>query len=94
MHLSGVSQVCSNQVCMMYFHRIMSMSFLVITEHAYLQYITICYYVISHFQHHAFTSNFVYLYLECTPTKFGEIEVLPLCFMELWVFLCKFWSIH
>ena len=28
MHLSKVSEVCSNQVCMTYFHQIMQMSFL------------------------------------------------------------------
>ena len=30
MHLSEVSQVCSNQVCMTFFHRIMLMSLLVV----------------------------------------------------------------
>ena len=50
MHLSKVSQVCSNQVRMTYFHRIMLMSFLVVTWHAYLQCITTCHYVISHFR--------------------------------------------
>ena len=30
MHLSKVSKVCSNQVCMTYFHRVMVMSFFVV----------------------------------------------------------------
>ena len=45
MHVSKVTQVCSNQGCMTYFHWIMLMSFWVVV---YLQCITICHYVISH----------------------------------------------
>ena len=37
MHLSMVSKISSNQVRLTYFHQIMLMSFLVVTEHAYLQ---------------------------------------------------------
>ena len=32
---------------------------------------------------HRFSSNFVSMFLVWTPTKFVEIGVLPLCFMEL-----------
>ena len=34
---------------------------------------------------HGFASNFVWMFLGWTPTKFGKIRVLPLFFMELWV---------
>ena len=51
MHLSKLTQVCSNQGCMTYFHWVMLMSFRVVynTYIVYLQCITICHYVISHF---------------------------------------------
>ena len=42
---------------------------------------------------HGFASNFVWMFLEWTPTKFVKIGVLPLFFMELWVILCNFWPI-
>ena len=47
--ISKVSKVFSDQICMTYFHRIMLMNFLVDMQHAYLQRITICHYVITHF---------------------------------------------
>ena len=42
---------------------------------------------------HGFASNFVWMFLGWTPTKFVKIVVLPLFFMELWVILCNFWTI-
>ena len=42
---------------------------------------------------HGFTSNFVWMFLGWTPTKFVKLRVLPLFFMELWVILCNFWPI-
>ena len=42
---------------------------------------------------HGFTSNFVCMFLGWTPTKYVNIGVLPLFFMEIWVILCKFWPI-
>ena len=42
---------------------------------------------------HDLFSNFVWMFLGWTPTKFGKIWVLPLFFMELWVILCNFWPI-
>ena len=42
---------------------------------------------------HGFASNFVWMFLWWTPTKFVKIGVLPLFFMELWVILCNFWPI-
>ena len=42
---------------------------------------------------HGFASNFVWMFLGWTPTKFVKIGVLPLFFMELWVILCNFWPI-
>ena len=43
---------------------------------------------------HGFASNFVWMFLGRTPTKFVKIiGVLPLFFMELWVILCNFWPI-
>ena len=41
----------------------------------------------------SFASNFVWMFLGWTPTKFVKIGVLPLFFMELWVILCNFWPI-
>ena len=93
MHRNRVHQVCSNQVCMTYFHRIMLMSS-VVTQHAYLQCISMslcnttflnCLELL-----HGFASNFVWMFLRWTPTKFVKIRVLPLFFMELWVFLFNF----
>ena len=40
-----------------------------------------------------FASNFVWMFLGWTPTKFVKSGVLPLFFMELWVILCNFWLI-
>ena len=40
-----------------------------------------------------FASNFVWMFLEWTPTKLLKIGVLPLFFMELLVILCFFWPI-
>ena len=48
MHLSKVTQVCSNQGCKTYFYWIMLISFWVVTQHVYLQCKTISHYVISH----------------------------------------------
>ena len=42
---------------------------------------------------HGFVSNFVWMFLEWTPSKFLRIGVLSLFFMELWVILCNFWPI-
>ena len=42
---------------------------------------------------HGFASNFVWMFLGWTPTKFVKTGVLPLFFMELWVILCNFWPI-
>ena len=42
---------------------------------------------------HGFASNFVWMFLGWTPTKFVKIGVLPLFSMELWVILCNFWPI-
>ena len=41
---------------------------------------------------HEFASNFVWMFLGWTLTKFVQIGVQPLS-MELWVILCNFWSI-
>ena len=60
----------------------MLMSFMVVKKHVYLQCITICHYVISHFLIsplellHGFASNFVWMFLGWTPTKFVKIGVL------------------
>ena len=42
---------------------------------------------------HGFASNFVWMFLWWSPTKFLKIGVLPVFFMELWVILCNFWPI-
>ena len=42
---------------------------------------------------HGFASNFVWMFLWWTPTKFLKIGVLPVFSMELWVILCNFWPI-
>ena len=42
---------------------------------------------------HGFDSNFLWMFLGWTPTKFVKIRVLPLFSMELWVILCNFWPI-
>ena len=39
---------------------------------------------------HGFASNFVWMFLWWTPTKFVKIGVLPLFFMELWVICAIF----
>ena len=44
-------------------------------------------------QLHGFASNFVWMFLGWTPTKFVKIVVLSLFFMELWVILYDFWPI-
>ena len=72
----------------------MLMSFWVVKLHVYLQCITICHFLISSLEPlHGFASNFVWMFLGWTPTKFVKIGVLPLFFMELWVILCNFWPI-
>ena len=38
---------------------------------------------------HDFDSNFVWMFLGWTPTKFVKTRVLPLFSMELWVILCN-----
>ena len=38
---------------------------------------------------HGSASNFVWMFLGWTPTKFVKIGVLPLFLMELWVILCN-----
>ena len=38
-------------------------------------------------------SNFVWMFLGWTSTKFVKTGVLPLFFKELWVILCNFWPI-
>ena len=42
---------------------------------------------------HGFASNFVLMILGWALTKFVNIGVLPLFFIELWVILCNFWLI-
>ena len=42
---------------------------------------------------HGFASNFVWMFLGWTPTKFVKIGVLLPLSMELWVILCNFWPI-
>ena len=42
---------------------------------------------------HRFASNFVWMFLRWTPTKFVKIGLLPLFFIELWVILRNFWPI-
>ena len=42
---------------------------------------------------HGFASNFEWMFLGWTPTKYVKIGVLPLFFMEFWVILCKLWPI-
>ena len=39
---------------------------------------------------HGFASNFVWMFLGWTPTKFVKIGMLPIFFMELWVILYIF----
>ena len=39
---------------------------------------------------HGFASNFVWMFLEWTQTKFVKNGVLSLFFIELWVILCNF----
>ena len=51
MHLRAGYQICSNQVCVTYFYRLMLVSFFVITQNAYL-YITLCHYVKLLFRPH------------------------------------------
>ena len=41
MRLSKDTKLCSNQVCLTYFHRIKLMSVLAVTEYAYLQCISV-----------------------------------------------------
>ena len=42
---------------------------------------------------HGLASNFVWMFLAWTTTKFVKIGMLPLFFMELQVILCNFWPI-
>ena len=42
---------------------------------------------------HGFASNFVWMFLGWTPTKFFKIWVLPLFFMNNGIILCNFWPI-
>ena len=39
---------------------------------------------------HGFASNFVWMFLGWTPTKFVKIGVLPLFFMEYWYNFVQF----
>ena len=39
---------------------------------------------------HGFTSNFVWMFLGWTPTKFVKIGVLPIFFMEKWYDFLRF----
>ena len=39
---------------------------------------------------HGFASNFVWMFLRWTPTKFVKIGVLPLFFMEYWYNFVQF----
>ena len=39
---------------------------------------------------HGFASNFVWMFLWWTPTKYVKIGVLPLFFMELWYNFLQF----
>ena len=36
---------------------------------------------------HGLTSNYVWVFLMCSPTKFVKMKVLPLFLIELWVIL-------
>ena len=93
MHLSKVAQVCSNQCCMMYFHRIMQMSFWIVTERIFTMYyyMSLCTFPFLTLQPlHGLASNLVWMFFGWTPTRFVKIRVLPLFFIELWVILCNF----
>ena len=88
-HLSKVSQVLSNQVCMTYFHQIVLMSFLVVkgnayqfTMYYYIPYCDITFLTSSLQPIYGFISHFVWMFHVWTPTKFVEIGVLPLFLME------------
>ena len=93
-HLSNVSQDCSNQDCMTYFHRSMLMSFWVVTLHIFTMYyyMSVCNipFVTSSLKTHRFASNFVWMFLGWTPTRLDKIRVLPLFRMKLLLILCIF----
>ena len=83
MHVSKVTEVCSNQGCMTYFHRISSNELLgsyvtcIFSMYYYILFLT------SLKPNHRFDSNFVWMFLVWSPTKFVKIWVLPLL---LWDF--------
>ena len=101
MHRSKVTQVCSNQGCMAYFHRIMLMNFwvglvsynIVFTMYYYIMSLCNILFLTSLEPLHGFASNFVLMFLRWAPTNIVKIGVLPLFSMELWVILCNFWPI-
>ena len=47
----------------------------------------------SHEPLHGFASNFVWMFLRWTPTKFVKIGVLPLFSWNNGIILCNFWPI-
>ena len=98
MHLSKVTQVCSNQGCMTYFHRIMLMSFWVVSYNIvfimfYYMSLRNILFLTSLKPLHGFASNFVLMFLRWAPSNIVKIGVLSLFFMELLVILCNFWPI-
>ena len=98
MHLSKVTQVCSNQGCMTYFHRIMLMSFWVVSYNIVFimfYYMSLCniLFLTSLKPLHGFASNFVLMFLRWAHSNIVKIGVLSLFFMELLVILCNFWPI-
>ena len=100
MHLSKVTQVCSNQGCMTYFHRIMLMSFWVVSYNivfTMFYYMSLCNILfltsLKPLPLHGFASYSLSMFLRWAPSNIVKIRVLPLFFMELWVILCNFWPI-
>ena len=83
MHLGKVTQFYSNQGCMTYFHRNYANELLgsyvtcIFSMYYYILFLT------SLKPNHIFDSNFVWMFLVWTPTKFVKIWVLPLV---LWDF--------
>ena len=99
MHVSKFTQVCSNQGCMTYFHWIMLMSFWVVTLLVYLQCITMCHYVISHWWLLLLNLCTDLLQILCGCSWGGPLLSLlksgcyPYFSWNYGIILCKFWPI-
>ena len=84
MHLSKVTQVCSNQGCMTYFQSnyanepLGSYVTCIFTMYYYMSLCNIPCLTSSLEQLQGFASNFVWMFLGWTPTKFVKIGMQPL----------------